>query len=99
MAVYWIREFDIDGWRLDVANEIDHEFWREFRRAVKGVKPDALIVGEVWHEASGWLRGDQFDACLLYTSRRPAGGNPPGPERPGASRALPGFGGEPAGLG
>ena len=66
VAVYWIREFDIDGWRLDVANEIDHEFWREFRRAVKGVKPDALIVGEVWHEASDWLRGDQFDAVMNY---------------------------------
>ncbi|MDI9439596.1 MAG: alpha-glycosidase [Limnochordia bacterium] len=66
VAVYWIREFSIDGWRLDVANELDHEFWREFRRAVKRENPDALIVGEVWHEASDWLRGDQFDSVMNY---------------------------------
>ena len=66
VAVYWVREFGIDGWRLDVANEIDHQFWREFRQAVKAVNPEALIVGEVWHEASDWLRGDQFDSVMNY---------------------------------
>ncbi len=35
VAEYWVKEFDIDGWRLDVANEIDHSFWREFRQVVK----------------------------------------------------------------
>lgn len=64
---YWVREFGIDGWRLDVANEIDHQFWREFRTAVKAENPEALIVGEVWHEASDWLRGDQFDAVMNYS--------------------------------
>lgn len=67
VAVYWLREFGIDGWRLDVANEIDHQFWREFRQAVKAVNPQALIVGEVWHEASPWLQGDQFDSVMNYT--------------------------------
>src|SRR5699024_11398942 len=37
VARYWIREFDIDDWRLDVANEVDHAFWREFRQAVKEI--------------------------------------------------------------
>ncbi|NHN29302.1 hypothetical protein [Paenibacillus agricola] len=32
----------LDGWRLDVANEIDHHFWREFRHVVKSANPDAL---------------------------------------------------------
>lgn len=66
VARYWIEEADIDGWRLDVANEIDHDFWREFRRVVKQAKPDALIVGEIWHESSDWLRGDQFDCVMNY---------------------------------
>ncbi|NLM38640.1 MAG: alpha-glycosidase [Firmicutes bacterium] len=66
VAKYWIEEADIDGWRLDVANEIDHDFWREFRRVVKQAKPDALIVGEIWHESSDWLRGDQFDCVMNY---------------------------------
>ncbi|GGB32526.1 alpha-glycosidase [Virgibacillus dakarensis] len=63
---YWIEEFDIDGWRLDVANEVDHAFWREFRKVVKSVKPDAYILGEIWHDAMPWLLGDQFDAVMNY---------------------------------
>lgn len=42
---YWVREFDIDGWRLDVANEVDHAFWRKFRKEVKAIKPDLYILG------------------------------------------------------
>jgi cyclomaltodextrinase / maltogenic alpha-amylase / neopullulanase len=63
---YWVREFDIDGWRLDVANEVDHAFWREFRIEVKKIKPDLYILGEIWHDSMPWLRGDQFDAVMNY---------------------------------
>ncbi len=66
VAKYWVEEFDIDGWRLDVANEVDHAFWREFRQAVKSVKPDAYILGEIWHDSMPWLQGDQFDAVMNY---------------------------------
>jgi len=66
VAKYWIEEFDIDGWRLDVANEVDHGFWRDFRKAVKEVKKDAYIVGEIWHDSSPWLQGDQYDAVMNY---------------------------------
>lgn len=63
---HWV-EFGIDGWRLDVPGEIDDdEFWREFRRQVKEANPDAYLVGEVWGDASHWLRGDQFDATMNY---------------------------------
>lgn len=63
---YWIREADIDGWRLDVANEVNHDFWRAFRRAVKEIKPDAFLIGEVWFDAREWLMGDQFDSVMNY---------------------------------
>jgi len=66
VARYWVEEFDIDGWRLDVANEVDHVFWREFRKEVRAVKDDIYILGEVWHDANPWLRGDQFDAVMNY---------------------------------
>lgn len=66
VANYWIEEFNIDGWRLDVANEVDHQFWREFRQAVKSVKSDLYILGEIWHNSMPWLRGDQFDAVMNY---------------------------------
>lgn len=63
---YWVREFDIDGWRLDVANEVDHTFWRLFRNAVREVKEDVYILGEIWHDSQPWLNGDQFDAVMNY---------------------------------
>lgn len=66
IAVYWIKEADIDGWRLDVANEVDHHFWRDFRKAVKAQKPDAFIIGEVWGNSLNWLQGDQFDSSMNY---------------------------------
>ncbi|WP_077301453.1 glycoside hydrolase family 13 protein [Virgibacillus pantothenticus] len=66
VARYWIEEFDIDGWRLDVANEVDHTFWRDFRRVVKQAKSDAYILGEIWHDSMPWLQGDQFDAVMNY---------------------------------
>ncbi|RKQ84127.1 glycoside hydrolase family 13 protein [Brockia lithotrophica] len=65
----WVREFGIDGWRLDVANEVPTSFWREFRRRVKAVRPDALLVGEIWHDALPWLRGDVFDGVTHYRFR------------------------------
>lgn len=66
VAKYWIEEFNIDGWRLDVANEVDHHFWREFRKTVKSIKPDVYILGEIWHDSMPWLQGDQFDAVMNY---------------------------------
>ncbi|WP_178019916.1 alpha-glycosidase [uncultured Paenibacillus sp.] len=66
VAEFWIKEVGIDGWRLDVANEVDHAFWRDFRKTVKAANPDAYILGEIWHESSGWLQGDQFDAVMNY---------------------------------
>jgi len=66
VAEHWIK-FGIDGWRLDVAGEInDDSFWQEFRRRVKALNPDAYIVGEIWDEAQRWLHGDQFDATMNY---------------------------------
>jgi cyclomaltodextrinase len=69
VAEHWMRACDIDGWRLDVANEVSPEFWRAFRRHVKGLKRDAVIIGEVWHDALPWLLGDQFDGVMNYVLR------------------------------
>lgn len=63
----WLRDDDIDGWRLDVPMEITTPgFWAEFRRRCKAVKADAYLVGEIWRDARQWLQGDQFDAAMNY---------------------------------
>ena len=66
VALYWIRECDIDGWRLDVADEIHHAFWKRFRREIKAVRKDALIIGEIWHFAGDFLEGDEWDSIMNY---------------------------------
>lgn len=65
----WMRRVPFDGWRLDTANEVPDHFWREFRREVKRVRPDAVIIGEIWGDATHWLRGDMFDAVMNYPWR------------------------------
>lgn len=56
----------IDGWRLDVPNEVPAPFWVEWRQVVKGINPDAYIVGEIWDRADMWLDGRHFDAVMNY---------------------------------
>ena len=63
---FWIKEIGIDGWRLDVCDEVGHEFWREFRKRVKEAKSDAIIIGEIMHEANSFLKGDQLDGIMNY---------------------------------
>ena len=66
VAERWTR-FGIDGWRLDVPEEIDEPgFWEEFRRRVLAVNPEAYLVGEVWTPAPEWLAGDRFHAVMNY---------------------------------
>lgn len=66
VADYWTKEFHVDGWRLDVSDEVTHDFWRKFRKRVKAIHPDCAIIGENWHNAEPYLRGDQFDSVMNY---------------------------------
>ncbi len=66
IAVSWIKKYDIDGWRLDVSDEVSHDFWRTFRKRVKEVKADCVIIGENWHDANSFLKGDQYDSIMNY---------------------------------
>lgn len=62
----WVKEYDIDGLRLDVANEISHKFCKLLRERMRSLKPDFYILGEIWHDSIEWLRGDEFDAVMNY---------------------------------
>jgi glycosidase len=52
---WWLLEIGIDGFRLDVPDEVPFWFWELFRREVKEAKPDAWIVGEIWFDAINWI--------------------------------------------
>lgn len=62
----WVKKYNVDGIRLDVANEISHIFCKELRLAMKQINPDIFILGEIWHNAMPWLRGDEFDSVMNY---------------------------------
>jgi len=69
ICAFWVKEYDIDAIRLDVANEISHRLCKEMRIALKAIKPDIYILGEVWDDSMNWLRGDEFDAVMNYPLR------------------------------
>jgi len=64
----------VDGFRLDVAEVVPLGFWRDYRRFVRAINPEAYLVGEVWWETwpdrmydpAPWLQGDVFDAVMNY---------------------------------
>ncbi len=63
---YWTREFGIDGWRLDVSDELSHDFLRKLRNRIKEIDKNLVLVGENWHDSNAWLQGDQFDSVMNY---------------------------------
>ncbi len=56
----------IDGFRLDVANEVEPDFWLEWRKVVDAAKPDAYTTGELWAKSPEWVKGDRFTAVMNY---------------------------------
>ncbi|NOY98660.1 MAG: DUF3459 domain-containing protein [Chloroflexi bacterium] len=69
VARYWIEQ-GVDGWRLDVPNEIDDDaFWAEFRHTVKSANPDAYLVGEIWTAEPRWADEEHFDGLINYPIR------------------------------
>ena len=69
VARWWIQQ-GAAGWRLDVATDKSHGWWEEFRPRVKDVDPDAIIIGEIWDDASEWVLGDELDTSMNYRFRR-----------------------------
>ena len=66
VADFWVGEMDVDGFRLDVPNEVPFWFWKLFRERVKSLKPDAYLVGELWSNAVEWVNNEYFDAVMNY---------------------------------
>lgn len=69
----WVSPpYNVDGWRLDVAADLghsedyNHQFWRDFRKAVKEANPNAIILAEHYGDPGSWLTGDQWDTVMNY---------------------------------
>ncbi|MCR5421734.1 MAG: glycoside hydrolase family 13 protein [Lachnospiraceae bacterium] len=69
----WVSPpYNADGWRLDVAADLghspqfNHQFWKDFRRAVKEANPNAIILAEHYGDPSEWLQGDEWDTVMNY---------------------------------
>ena len=65
---YWLEKGS-NGWRLDVANEVSDETWQNFRKSVKALDDDNVIIGEIWTDASKYLLGDMYDSVMNYVFR------------------------------
>jgi len=70
-VTFWIKNYDIDGWRIDVSNEISHDFLRLVKKVSRQVKKDTFILGENWDSSYPWLHGDQLDSVMNYSLSYP----------------------------
>jgi glycosidase len=73
---HWLSR-GADGWRLDVAQELSHDWWRDFRTTVKGYAPEAPLIGEVTAgpvDATEYLFGNELDGVMNYRFRQIANG-------------------------
>lgn len=66
---FWISEYGIDGWRLDVADEVDESVWVEARILLKSKFPDILLLGETWGSGLRLMDGLKMDSIMNYTFR------------------------------
>ena len=64
---YYVKDYQIDGYRLDVSDEIPHAFWTKFKAELKTIKNDIILLGENWHNAHAFLNsGLEFDSIMNY---------------------------------
>lgn len=73
IAAKWVSPpYNADGWRLDVAAdlghspELNHQFWKDFRNAVKRANPEAIILAEHYGSPKDWLGGREWDSVMNY---------------------------------
>lgn len=66
VCAHWVREWDIDGIRFDVGDEISHTFLKALRQHLKPLKDDLFLLGEIWFDSQNWLDGTEYDAVMNY---------------------------------
>ena len=62
----WVENWNIDGIRFDVGNEVSHAFLQTLNAGLKAIKPDIFLLGEIWHDSLPWLQGNEYDSTMNY---------------------------------
>ena len=70
---FYLRDYGVDGYRLDVAFDVSHDFWRLFKRRMRAVNPDVFIIGEDWQNSESFLGNDQWDSVMNYAFKYACG--------------------------
>lgn len=65
-CLHWVRDWHIDGIRFDVGNEVSHRFLKTLNQGLKAINPDIFLLGEIWHDSTQWLQGDEYDSTMNY---------------------------------
>lgn len=63
---YYLTKYQVDGYRLDVANEVSHDFWINFKREIRKVDPNVILIGENWDNAHAFLNNSEFESVMNY---------------------------------
>lgn len=69
-TVEWTCKLNVDGWRLDVCDEVSHRLLKRLRERLTQVRPDVLIIGEIWNHAGRWTQGDEVHTVTNYKYRQ-----------------------------
>jgi neopullulanase len=67
IALFYAKEVQIDGWRMDVSEEPSKALWQAMNDKIRAVNPDFYMVAENWYDANSWLSNRQFDSVMNYT--------------------------------
>lgn len=66
VASFWMKEFGVDGFRLDVCEGVSHEAWIRLKMALKRIDPEVLLIGEIWLNSESYLGPHQIDGVMNY---------------------------------
>lgn len=67
LCLYYIKEFHVDGFRLDVSDEVAHSFWIRLKEEIKKIDKDFILIGENWHNSQSFLNsGKELDSIMNY---------------------------------
>lgn len=64
---YYLSNYHIDGYRMDVSDEIPHKFWKKLRFELEKIDPNIFLIGENWHDGHAFVDdGSEFDSLMNY---------------------------------